>query len=738
LNISIASATGSELPAWLSYDPDTGKITGVPPSDLLGQVKLLITATDSFGQSATETLTLQFGDNQAPTIDPPKELTLIEDAGLVPLNLTTPVDPEGKSVEVTILEIPAFGTVLDKNGNPVAVGTKIAAADLQELHYLTAQDSNGAVGALRFEVRDADGVTAQSAVRIFIDPVNDAPRFATASSKLVIQYPQQSDVALDVLQPTDPETVLTSVRVVDLPVLGRVTLDGQTVMTNQVLTFDQLSRLRFVLAENVNGPIGALTIQATDAVGASTNWSLALEVQGAAGSNEGTIGNDELYGSIGADILFGYAGNDTLVGNAGNDRLLGGLGDDRLFGGSGDDQLDGSSGNDYIDGGLGNDVMSGGPGNDIYVVDSVQDAVLEVISGGAGGKDTIITSVSLIAPANVENLSAQAGVQIDLTGNALDNGLSGNELGNQLRGGAGRDVLMGFAGNDLLDGGSDIDRLIGGAGDDTYYVDSRFDEAVELAGEGYDTVFAASSYTLSANVEKLVLQEGGDWTAGGNSLDNWLVGNSGNNILSGGLGRDTLEGGLGDDIYVLSDGLDTIIDTGGSDTIRSSLDIVLPGYIEAAELTGISDASITGSNGANRLVGNAGNNILDGKGGVDTLTGGSGSDQFVISWNGQGAQSDLITDFTASDDLLVLDLASFGIRLQDLGVTSSGLVSEGSFVKGAGAVALDPNDHFLFDTAQNKLFFDIDGSGNLAPIELVEFQAGFDPQLSGANLFVVM
>jgi Ca2+-binding RTX toxin-like protein len=217
-----------------------------------------------------------------------------------------------------------------------------------------------------------------------------------------------------------------------------------------------------------------------------------------------------------------------------------------------------------------------------------------------------------------------------------------------------------------------------------------------------------------------------------------LVGNSGNNILSGGLGRDTLEGGLGDDIYVLSDGLDTIIDTGGTDTIRSSLDIVLPGYIEAAELTGISDASITGSNGANRLVGNAGNNILDGKGGVDTLTGGSGSDQFVISWNGQGAQSDLITDFTASDDLLVLDLASFGIRLQDLGVTSSGLVSEGSFVKGAGAVALDPNDHFLFDTAQNKLFFDIDGSGNLAPIELVEFQAGFDPQLSGANLFVVM
>lgn len=738
LSISVTSAAGGELPEWLSYDPETGKVTGVPPSDLQGQIKLLITATDSFGQSVTETVTLQFGDNQAPTLDAPKELTLLEDAGLVALQLTTPVDPDGKEVEVTILEIPSIGSILDKNGNAVLVGSKIAASDLQELHYQSAQDANGAAGLLRYEAHDADGVTAQSSVRIFIDPVNDAPRFATASSKLIIRYPEQNDVALDLQRPTDPETVLASVRVVDLPALGQITLDGKPITINQVLTLDQLNRLRFVLSENVNGPIGALTIQATDAQGASTNWSLGLEVQGASGSNEGTSGNDDLFGSIGIDILYGYAGNDTLVGNAGNDRLLGGLGDDRLFGGSGDDQLDGSSGNDYLDGGSGNDTMSGGPGNDTYVVDSAQDVVLEVISGGAGGKDTIVTSVSLTAPANVENLIAEAGAFVDLTGNSLDNGLSGNERANQLRGGAGRDVLFGFGGNDLLDGGTDIDRLVGGSGDDIYYVDTRFDEVVELSGEGYDTVYAAGSYTLSANVEKLILSEGGDWTAGGNSLDNWIVGNSGNNILSGGLGKDTLEGGLGDDIYVLSDNLDTIIDTGGVDTIRSSLDILLPGFIENAELVGISDASITGNGSGNRLVGNAGNNILDGMAGVDTLTGGNGSDQFIISWNGPNAQSDIITDFKGGQDLLVLDLASFGFKLKDLGITSSGLVTEGSFLKGAGVKALDPNDYFLFDTAQNKLFFDVDGSGSAAPVELVQFQAGMDPNLSGNGIYVVL
>jgi hypothetical protein len=101
-------------------------------------------------------------------------------------------------------------------------------------------------------------------------------------------------------------------------------------------------------------------------------------------------------------------------------------------------------------------------------------------------------------------------------------------------------------------------------------------------------------------------------------------------------------------------------------------------------------------------------------------------------------KSDIIADFKAGDDLLVIDLASFGFGLQDLGVTSSGLVSEGSFLKGAGVTALDADDYFLFDTAQNKLLFDVDGSGSAVAVELVSFQAGFVPDLSGAGIYVVI
>ena len=112
----------------------------------------------------------------------------------------------------------------------------------------------------------------------------------------------------------------------------------------------------------------------------------------------------------------------------------------------------------------------------------------------------------------------------------------GNGEDNELFGEEGRDVLLGLEGNDLLNGGLGVDRLVGGAGDDTYYVDSRSDRIVELSNQGVDTVYASSSYTLYSNLENLILLGDGNFSLGGNSLDNRLVGNDGNNVLAGGLG----------------------------------------------------------------------------------------------------------------------------------------------------------------------------------------------------------
>ena len=737
LDIAVSEASGGELPDWLSYDENTGTFTGVPPEDFLGTLKIKVEATDEFGESADDILTLQFGPDQGPVLADPSELVLQEDAKLTPLGFTAPFDPEGTAVTVTILEIPSFGKVLDKNGAQVAVGATFTADEFTELNFQTAENANGDAGFLRYSAADEAGVTSESSVKIFVEAVNDAPQFTTDSSKLVINYPDQSEVTLDLLAPTDPESDITTVTVIDLPEIGQVSLDGNPVTANQVLTLDQLGRLSFSLSENVNGPIGGVTIQAVDPEGLATNWTLNLEVSGDAESSSGTAGDDELYGSILGDTIYGKAGDDLLVGNAGDDRLLAGLGNDTVLGGSGDDRIDGSAGDDYIDGGEGSDIMAGGPGNDTYIVAQAGDVVLEVISGGAGGDDLIVTHFNMTAPTNVENLQAVAGLAINLTGNELDNTLVGNDEANTLLGGLGRDILFGEAGNDSLNGGNGIDRLVGGLGDDTYYVDSKADRVVELVGEGIDTVFAETSYTLSSNIENLTLTGTGDFTAGGNSLDNHIIGNDGNNILAGGLGTDTLEGGLGNDIYVLSDSLDIIIDTGGNDTIRSSQNIDLQAGIENAQLVGIADTYVVGNSLDNTIEGNLGDNILDGGLGLDTLIGGEGADQFIIASNGGDVDSDIVQDFTSGEDLLVIDLASFGIDAEALGILGSGLVSQDSFVFGAGATALDSNDHFIYDSATGILYFDEDGNGNAEMVELarVKVDEGSDA-LNANDIFV--
>jgi len=219
----------------------------------------------------------------------------------------------------------------------------------------------------------------------------------------------------------------------------------------------------------------------------------------------GGVGNDELQGGDGNDVLYGEDGNDRLFGGAGNDTIYGGNGDDFivggaatneaalaagvadsnfLYGGAGNDTIIGGVGNDYIDGGAGADYMEGGKGDDTYIVSSVNDAILEQQNEGY---DTVVRSSNYILNANIEELRLVEGYTINGTGNSLNNRIIGNSQDN------------------ILEGVTGADTMIGGLGNDTYYVDNVGDQAIELAGEGTDTVNASISYALGANVENLAL-----------------------------------------------------------------------------------------------------------------------------------------------------------------------------------------------------------------------------------------
>ncbi|THJ24376.1 MAG: hypothetical protein CAF45_005720, partial [Nitrospira sp. CG24E] len=297
-----------------------------------------------------------------------------------------------------------------------------------------------------------------------------------------------------------------------------------------------------------------------------------------------------------------------LTGTVGNDVLTGGVGNDQLFGLAGNDSLNGGAGNDFLDGGPGTDTMIGGTGNDTYVVDAVGDVVTELANEGIDTIQSALLAYTL--GANLENLT--------LTGTGPSAGI-GNALNN---------ALIGNSGANLLDGKAGADQMSGGAGDDVYNVDHVGDVVVELAGEGtLDTVSSSVTYTLSTNVEHLILTGTAAINGTGNALDNVLTGNSAANVLTGRAGNDT---------YLIGTG-DTVVEAAneGADTVISTLTHTLAANVENLTLVGFSSASGTGNALENVLSGllNLGGNTLIGGGGNDTYILGSG-DTVVEAANG--------------------------------------------------------------------------------------------------------
>jgi len=174
-------------------------------------------------------------------------------------------------------------------------------------------------------------------------------------------------------------------------------------------------------------------------------------------------------------------------------------------------------------------------------------------------------------------------------------------------------------GDDSLDGKQGADTMIGGDGNDTYYVDNikdvitEEDQAESAAGDDDIVYSIASSYTLPANVEHLIIDGKSKGNATGNELNNHLTGNAAVNTLIGlggddtfdsGSGNDTLSGGDGADTYIFSSGIkgsknvDTIKDfVSGEDKILLSADIFTKlatalGVIDGNDPTPLSDGDV--------------------------------------------------------------------------------------------------------------------------------------------------
>jgi Ca2+-binding RTX toxin-like protein len=239
-------------------------------------------------------------------------------------------------------------------------------------------------------------------------------------------------------------------------------------------------------------------------------------------------------------------------------------------------------------------------GNNIY------DVIVQV-SDGHSGIDTqaIAVRVQNVVGAAINGTTGND--VIDNTHTVAGQPLPTNEE-DVINGGNGRDTINGLGGNDTLNGGANADTMIGGTGDDIYIVDNTSDVVTENPGQGTDQIQSSVTYTLSANVENLILIGSGNIKGTGNTLDNAVTGNTGNNVLAGLAGADALDGGLG---------TDTATYAASAASVNVSLATGHGGGGDAQGDTLINIENLTGSAFNDTLEGNAGNNVLAGGVGID-------------------------------------------------------------------------------------------------------------------------
>ena len=497
-----------------------------------------------------------------------------------------------------------------------------------------------------------------------------------------------------------------------------------------------------------------------------------LTGNGLANSLTGNAAANRLDGGVGADTLAGGAGNDVYVVDSASDRVVEATGGgwDRvevaiataggtysltgdvesaaltssvafnLTGNTLANTLTGNAAANRLDGGGGADTLAGGAGDDTYVVDSIGDTLVELAGGGV---DLALVGINAAGGSwtlqdQVENAQLLGALAFALNGNALANVLTGNSGANTLSGGAGADTLA------------------GGLGDDVYILDSLSDSVIEATGAGTDHVrvaiaAAGGTYVLAANVEKAILDNAVAFNLTGNALANVLTGNAlanrieggdGGDTLSGGAGADTLAGGAGDDVYILDDTLDQVVETAGAgvDTVQFLLatpgsTFTLGAEVENGVLVSAGLVNLAGNSAANVLTGGGGANLLSGGGGADTLSGGLGNDTLsggtgadrlmggagydVFRFDGlPDAGADLITDFAAGVDKLLLSLAAF----TGIAGSAAGTLGANLFWSGAGVTsAHDADDRLVYDTTTGTLYYDPDGLGGAAAIALATF-----------------
>ena len=248
------SVTG--LPAGLTFNPQTGLITGTLPANASSQAPggvYTLTLTASDGSVAVSQQVSLIVSNPAP-VTSGATYALPEDSSIS--GVLTASDPDGDSFTFGVVQGPTSGSLtLNANGS---------------FTYVPNPDFNG-TDSFTYQVRDSDGGTTNAVVTFTVTPVNDAPTATTPPPIIVVPGgPTVIDVLPNVSDADgNPLTVVGG------------GADHGTVVVNPNGT------ITYTPVPGYSGP-DTVTYTVTDGVGGSVTSTIPLNINAATGNGGGT------------------------------------------------------------------------------------------------------------------------------------------------------------------------------------------------------------------------------------------------------------------------------------------------------------------------------------------------------------------------------------------------------------------------------------------------------------------
>jgi Ca2+-binding RTX toxin-like protein len=203
------------------------------------------------------------------------------------------------------------------------------------------------------------------------------------------------------------------------------------------------------------------------------------------------------------------------------------------------------------------------------------------------------------------------------------------------------------------------------------------DVIIEASGAGTDEIQSEINFTLSTNVENLVLSGATNSQGTGNEISNNITGNVGDNTLSGLGGRDNLMG------------------LAGADTLDG-------GDLEDSLVGGLGNDLLLGGDGSDIL--NGTDSAARGANEIDTLTGAGGGEVFVL---GDGANAFYNTLLNDGDYAYITDFSlSAGDQLQLRNLTTGA-----THANTANGYLIDVQIYGAVGSANSYLYRDSDNNG---------------------------